>query len=161
MHYGQVGNDYWTAYIGHIVTAFAQRRLSIYGRKTDAGAGRIAISEAWGNYIGGTFNARKYDLVNRNVSVASRANLENQQPNDNVDDDNGWIVYGMLHDMTDTGEPTFTGVTDDVDTYTTPELFRALQSDVVSVRHYQQRVLLQNSNKQAPQLEQLVTSYRW
>lgn len=68
----------------------------------------------------------------------------------------------MLFDMIDNGENIGrTGVIDNVNSYTEPQIFRALQSDVVSVRQYQQRVVTQNNLKQAAELEQLVTSYFW
>lgn len=164
VHYGRVGNPFWTSYIGAIVQASVRGRVSIYGRKFDEEGGRIAVSEAWGNYIGGTFTAGKYDAIDANISAANRQDLENQVPNDNVDDDDGWIVYGMFYDMTDVGEPTGTGgtgVTDNVNTYTTRQLFQALGSDIVSVRGFQQRVIGTNPSPQTAELEQLVTSYRW
>jgi len=39
-----VGNNFWTAYIAHIVQHLG------YREKSDSGSGRIAISEGWGNY---------------------------------------------------------------------------------------------------------------
>ncbi|MFD2786302.1 hypothetical protein [Hymenobacter rubripertinctus] len=167
VHYRQAGNLYWTGYITLIVEAAAKRlldnsRTSIYGRKTDNGAGLIAVSEAWGNYVGNTFAARKYDAINLNIARFNRDRLEFQTPNDDPDDDDRWIVYGMFHDMTDnTTEPPATGVTDNVNSYTTIQLYRAMQPDVMGVRKYQQRVLSQNNNRQASEMEQLVTSYRW
>ncbi|MET4104894.1 hypothetical protein [Hymenobacter sp. UYP22] len=162
MHYNQVGNNFWTSYIGHIISASVNNRPSTYGRKTDNGAGLIAISEAWGTYIGNTFTARNFDLINADIATANRNRLENQRPNNDPDDDDGWIVYGMLHDMTDNGEDfARTGVVDNVNSYTTPQLFQALQPDVKTVREYQQRVAQQNSGRQATQVEQLVTSYLW
>lgn len=65
--------------------------------------------------------------------------------------------------MTDnTVEPTaVTRVTDNVTAYTPAAVFRGLQPDVVTVRGYQTRVNAQNNGVQAPQMEQLVTTYRW
>jgi len=68
----------------------------------------------------------------------------------------------MLHDMTDNGENVgVTNVIDNVNSYNSAKVLRGLQSDVVSVRQYQQRVLAQNNSSQAAELEQLVTSYFW
>lgn len=161
VHYNQVGNNYWTSYVGYIISASINGRRSIYGRKTDNGAGLIAISEAWGNYIGNTFTARKFTGIQQGIADDNIRELEDQRPNNDPDDDDGWIVYGMFHDMTDNVELGPTGVADNVNSYTTPQLFQALQADVKSVREYQQRVVQQNSGRQAPQVEQLVTSYRW
>ena len=85
----------------------------------------------------------------------------NQTPNNNPNDADSWIVYGMFHDMTDTGEPTSTGVTDNVNGYTMAQVFRGLRPEVTEVREYQQLVLSQNSNRQAAEMNQLLTSYRW
>jgi len=128
--------------------------------RTDNGAGRISISEGWGNYIGNTFTARKYDVIDTRISNFNRNRLENQTPDYIVDDD-GWIVYGMLHDMTDNGEPSGTGVTDNVNSYTTAQLFQGLQNDVADVRGYQQRLLQQNGYRQVLATDDLVNSYRW
>lgn len=68
----------------------------------------------------------------------------------------------MYHDMTDnTIEPAFTRVTDDVTAYSSASVFHGLQPGITTVRYYQFRVNNQNNYVQSPQLEQLVTSYRW
>ena len=157
IHYRQVGNDYWTSYINYIIASGG------YGIKTNNDAGRIAISEAWGYYTGYNFTSEKY----RNLSVYYLADyyrraLEDQVPSNDVYDYNRWVVFGMLYDMTDNGENTnYTHVIDNVNSYNMAQVFKGLQPDVVSVRQYQQRILTQNSSKQAPELEQLVTSYFW
>ena len=157
IHYKQVGNNYWTSYIKDIIVAGG------YGIKTNNDAGRIAISEAWGYYTGYNFTSEKY----RNLSVYYLADyyrraLEDQVPSNDVYDYNRWVVFGMLYDMTDNGENTnYTHVIDNVNSYNMAQVFKGLQPDVVSVRQYQQRILTQNSSKQAPELEQLVTSYFW
>ena len=45
--------------------------------------------------------------------------------------------------------------------FTPATVFRGLQSDVTTVRGFQGRVNVQNGNNQAPQLDVLVTDYRW
>lgn len=157
-HYNQVGNDFWTAYIAHIVESFFTNGTT-YGFKSDFGSGRIAISEGWGNYVGQLFQINRFQQagVTQRVNDAL-AQLENQIPSDVGD---GWFVYGMYHDMTDPGEPPFTGVRDNVTTYTPATVFRGLQSDVTTVRGYQARVNAQNASVQAAQLNTLVTDYRW
>ena len=154
-HYQQVGNNFWTLYIGHIIDHLG------YGDKTDSGSGRIAISEGWGEYTQRLFTQNRY----QGTIVDSRARrawdeLEYQVPGDNGSQ---WFVYGMYHDMIDTtAEPTAsTHVTDDVTFYTNTRVFRGLQPDVLTVRDYQARVNAQNNSAQAPQLERLVTDYRW
>jgi len=158
-HYQQVGNNFWTAYIGYIVLHNG------YGEKSTSGSGRIAVSEGWGEYTERLFTDNRY----RGTSYAFRAKyaldeLENQVPSD-IDYDginDGWFVQGMYYDMTDNSvEPTATHVTDNVTAYYPSLIFRGLQSDVLTVRDYQKRVITQNNRLQAPELEQLVTTYRW
>ena len=130
-----------------------------YGEKTNFGAGRIAISEAWGNYTGSIFTNDRYrndDPVQADKEIAR---LEYQMPGDTNPE--LWIVFGMLYDMTDPTEPFFTGVTDNVDAYNTAQVFQGLQPNVTTVRGYETQVLAQNNQLQASQFEQLITSYRW
>ncbi|AMR26944.1 hypothetical protein A0257_07370 [Hymenobacter psoromatis] len=64
--------------------------------------------------------------------------------------------------MTDNSvEPIATHVTDNVTAYYPTLIFRGLQPDVLTVRDYQKRVITQNNRLQAPEMEQLVTTYRW
>ena len=64
--------------------------------------------------------------------------------------------------MTDGGlEPSSTRVTDNVTAFTTASVYRGLQPGVVDVRGYQSAIATQNNGLQAPEMEQLVTSYRW
>ena len=158
-HYNQVGNGFWGAYINHILVY--SNGDDIYGYKSNPGSGRIAISEGWGNYAEGLYTIDKY----QGTSASGLADdallfLDRQIPSDV---DRSWFVYGMYHDMTDnTPEPTFiTGVTDNVTAYSLVTVFRGLQPDVLTVRDYQARVNAQNGNNQAPELNQLVSSYRW
>ena len=153
-HYQQAGNAFWAVYIGRIIEHFG------YGKKSDAGSGLIAISEGWGNYTERLFAQDRY----RNTRFSSYATdalgeLENQIPGDEEEE---WFVQGMYHDMTDnTIEPAFTRVTDDVTAYSSASVFHGLQPGITTVRYYQFRVNNQNNYVQSPQLEQLVTSYRW
>jgi hypothetical protein len=139
------------------------RGLTRVGTKNNV-KGRIAVSEGWGNYIEGISIADKY----RGTSYDFRATdaltyLENQVPSSNNDVYNqGWLVYGMYHDMTDnTAEPTFTSVIDNVTAYNASSVFRGLQPYVVTVRDYQNTINSQNNALQSFEMEQLVTSYRW
>ena len=55
-----------------------------------------------------------------------------------------WIPKGLMEDLIDNGEPTFTLVNDQVSGYTISQIFGALQSDVTSVPQFQARLLQQN-----------------
>lgn len=158
-HYQQVGNNFWSAYIGYIVLHDG------YGEKSTSGSGRIAISEGWGEYTQRLFTQDKY----QGTTVSTRADdalreLQYQVPTDIKHDgvNDGWFVQGMYHYMIDnTVEPATTNVTDNVTAYRPSFVFRGLQPDVLTVRDYQARVNAQNNGLQAPELEQLVTTYRW
>ncbi len=101
MHYSRVGNNYWAAYAGYIVANGG------YGNKTTNGSGRIAVSEAWGFYVGNTMTANNYETTSANLGDFILT-LEFQVPGDTEWWE--WIIYGMFHDMTDNGEPPATGL---------------------------------------------------
>ncbi len=153
-HYQQAGNIFWAVYIGRIIEHFG------YGKKSDAGSGLIAVSEGWGNYTEQLFTQDRYLNTRPRYANIALERLENQIPGDEGED---WFVQGMYHDMTDnTIEPTaITRVTDDVTAYSSASVFHGLQPGITTVRYYQFRVNNQNNYVQSPQLEQLVTSYRW
>lgn len=167
VHYTQVGNNYWTQYISYIVD------LGGYGNKTTDGAERIAVSEAWGFYIGNTFNSNKYNALGATpIAISERDQLENQIPDNNISFavgttptfsfSRGWIPAGMLYDMTDNAENTaFTGVNDNVNAYNIQQIFNGLQSNVTTVQDFRSEVLSRNSSLQVTQLNQLVSDYHY
>jgi hypothetical protein len=70
-------------------------------------------------------------------------------------------VEGLYHDLTDTGEPAWTGVEENVNTYTSQQIFRGLQPNVITVQGFRQELLNRNNNQQATEVNQLVTSNRY
>lgn len=154
-HYNQVGNEFWSVYIAKIISGGFG-----YGEKFDIDAGRIAVSEGWGNYVERLFLINKYQTGASYLATAALTELENQRPSDVG---YGWFVYGMYHDMTDnTVEPTYlTGVRDRVTAFTPATVFRGLQPNVYTVRRYQQQINLNNNFLQSAELGELVTDYRW
>ncbi|MBC6609730.1 hypothetical protein H8B15_02270 [Hymenobacter sp. BT507] len=157
IHYNQVGNTYWTFFIGRILSNTSGN--ATYGFKTDSGAEQIAVSEGWAYYIGESFAIEKYRAISPLVIDEAQRKLEGQRPLNGSSDYENWIIYGLYHDMTDTGEPTGTGVVDNVNTYTAAQIFDALRSDVLSVRQFQNKILPRNGYQQSPEVEQLITSY--
>lgn len=150
-HCAQVGNVYWTKVIRYIV------RNGGYGNTTsDTNWLRIQLSEGWGFYVGGTYNRTKYANI-MSVADRERDQLENQDYSTHSPDD--WIYDGFFHDMTDVGEPSFTGTDDAVDQYTPASIFNALQPDVAESATYVSRVLSQNNNKQFNEMWRLFWSY--
>ena len=88
-HYNQVVNGFWNSYIYYIVIHGG------YGNKSDSDAGRIAISEGWGNYTERLFTIDRYQGTGKHF-FAERAlfELEEQEPTDGLSSYNkGWLVY--------------------------------------------------------------------
>lgn len=163
LHYDKVGNNYWASYIAYIVLNGG------YGTKTTSGSGRVAVGESWGNFIGGTFNRTKYSTTPL-IFNRERDFLENQRRNDAIsiglvsgttNQYQGWIPWGMLHDLTDVGEPTTTLINDQVSGYTIGGIFRGFHSGSDNVVSLKNAILVNNANSQATQVNTLVSSYGW
>jgi hypothetical protein len=165
VHYGQVGNNYWTNVIAYEVGHGG------YGARTSDDAQRIAVTEGWGFYVGNTFNSDRYfGMGSALIGQQERQQLENQTPDNSVATafgfdavtgdgiSRGWIPFGMYHDMTDNGE-TIGAVNDNVNAYTMSQVFSGLQPHVVNVQGLRVEVLSRNNNLQSAELNQLVTSY--
>ena len=150
-HYWNVGNNYWASLIGYIVANGG------YGEKTTSGSGSVAVAESWGNFVGGTFNSTKYSS-DFTIFARERDFLENQRRNDSfsirvVPGFNnffeGWIPWGMLHDLTDVGEPTNTLINDQVSGYTMSGIFRGFHSGSDNVTNLKNAILVNNANSQS------------
>jgi hypothetical protein len=160
-HYSRVGNSYWYSYIWYIVTNGG------YGTKTTPGVGRVAVGEAWAYYVGPTFNRTKYS-GNAALAAVEYNFLEFQKRNDNVavqpfngTVSEGWIPWGMLHDMTDTGEPAVTLISDGVNGYSMYNVFRGFNSGVETVPALRDAMLYYNGYSQQPSVNLLTASYGW
>lgn len=163
LHYNKVGNNYWASYIAYVVANGG------YGNKNSSGSGRVAVGESWGNFIGGTFNRSKY-INTPSIRDRERDFLENQKRNDNTSIGlvsgytnlyEGWIPWGMLHDLTDTGEPASTLISDQVSGYTIGGIFRGFHSGSDNPIALRNAILVHNGNSQATQVNNLVSSYGW
>jgi hypothetical protein len=161
IHYGKVGNAYWAAEIAYTVAKGG------YGNKNDNGAGRAAVVEAWGFYLGPTFNRTKY-ISNTAIATAELNFLERQQRDDavahrsfNGTTSGGWIPWGFLHDCTDIGEPVVTAINDQVSGYTMSMLFRGYTSTSTTIPSLRDNILFTNNQNQSTQVANLTTSYGW
>lgn len=163
VHYGQVGNAYWTDEIIYTVANNG------YGQRNTPGFGRVAVVESWGNFIGFTF-ARNYYLPVTNSSGRALQdeylrNLENQVRDDTEPLDvttsgtRGWIPQGFLHDCIDTGEPAITGINDQVNGYNVAGLFRGFTPSATNMTILRQNILSANGNTQAIQVGTLLNGY--
>jgi hypothetical protein len=170
IHYKQVGNDYW---VDEILYTLKPNKGGPYGTKTTSGAGRAAVVESWGFYVGPTFNKAKYNTYGPSVPLAvaikdrEGRTLENQRRDDSIPyttngtDSRGWIPAGFLHDCTDIGEPAITGINDLASGYTMSMLFKGFTSSATTVQNLRGNILSTNGNAQATQVNNLVTSYGW
>jgi hypothetical protein len=52
-------------------------------------------------------------------------------------------------------------VVDNVNTYSSQQIFRGLQPNVTTVQGFRQELLNRNNNQQATEVNQLTTSYRY
>ncbi len=167
-----IASDYWFQHTKYL------RDHEGFGAKTDAGAQRTALIEAWGYFAGNTGNAFKYNngifigipTANRIVEDEIRQ-LENAKRDDSRSITTffdgpgattyykGWIPCGLLHDFTDAGEDAFTGINDNVNGYSINGVFKGLRFTNNSVHEYRQQLLFQNGNLQANEVNNLVGQY--
>jgi hypothetical protein len=167
LHYAKVGNNYWAEEIAYTIANGG------YGSKNTNGSGRPAVVEAWGFYVGSTFNRTKYNAYGPTVPLAvairdrEGRTLENQRRDDTIPyafdgtNSRGWIPAGLLHDCTDVGEPTSTGITDLASTYTMSMLFKGFTESATNVQALRANILSSNNNAQASSINTLVNSYGW
>jgi hypothetical protein len=166
------GSQYWWNNVKYVIANGG------YGERTDNGAQRTAVIEAWGFFAGNTGNAFKYGngVFAGNIN-AIRIRLDEIRQLENAIVDNsksistffngpgstsyyrGWIPCGMLHDFTDNGENPFTGITDNVNSYNINGVFRGLRFTNNTVQEYRQQLLNQNGNLQVNEVNNLVGQY--
>ena len=169
---GSAGSQYWWDNIKYVINNGG------YGNKGNNGAQRAAVIEAWGFYAGNTSLVSKYSSgifqsppAAAAIRLSETRQLENQRNNNavaislagtgNFERYEGWIPCGFLHDCIDVGEtnPAASLITDNVNGYTILGVFRPLRFTNTTVQQYRQNLLLQNSNLQATQVNNLVTQY--
>lgn len=154
-HYNKVGNNYWLNYITYILTNGG------YGNSTTSGSGRIAISESWAEFCGARFAHLRYGS-NNSLSQPSPGNwfnkIENFIPYTGTSNWQ-WIPDGVMHDLTDSGEPGFTGVLDNVNGYSILQCFGSMDADIITVRGYRDRFKLEYGSTQQPGIDELFKTY--
>lgn len=62
---------------------------------------------------------------------------------------NYWIPRGLYYDLTDTGEPSSTGVVDNVNGYTPAMIFQSLNTNVLTVGQFRTDLLIRQNNLQS------------
>jgi hypothetical protein len=170
IHYNKVGRNYWIPLIATYINNFVSNGTA-YGNKTYSNAGLVAVTESWGFFIGSTFTRNRYTTL-RSTTIANdeRNFLEFQRRDDGnpvvpfsstLGYSRGWIPWGMLHDMTDVGEPAITLINDQVSGYTINGIYKGFGSSITTVQGLKSSILSNNANSQATQVNTLVTSYGW
>lgn len=139
--------------------------IATYGNKDNL----TAVVESWGYFIGHTFTERKYRPLDINIAIEQVNRLERQRRDDSVPRRfnttlniwEGWIPWGMNHDLIDVGEPAITGINDLVSNYTINGIFKGYTSSTTTIPGLRASILSNNGNNQATQVNTLVTSYGW
>jgi len=155
-HYRKVGSSYWTPYISYIV------QNKGYGEPKATGSGRIAISEAWAYFCGERFAHLRYGN-NNSLTKPNPGNwlnsIENFTPFAGTSSWN-WIPNGVMHDLTDSGEPSsLTNVTDIVNGYSISQCFGSMDSDITSVTSYKNRFISEYGIAQQTNINTLFKDY--
>ena len=148
-----------------------------YGDGTHTGAPKCAVIEMWGYHIGATIADAAYGMnsspayiqagngqarwrINNEIPGRSSywAVLEDYDPNW-TPDPTRWMPIGVLHDLMDDRMDNIQIAIDNVSGFTNQQFFNVLQSDVKSIPEYRNRLLQQNNNNQATEINNLFTSY--
>lgn len=166
VHYNKVGGNYW---VDVILRFIANANVNNgYGTKTSTGSGLVAVIESWAYFAGATFNAAKYQTSDPFTRDYYLRFLENQKRDDTRPKyydggtySYGWIPWGMVHDLTDVGEPGGTGINDGVSGYTINGIFKGYHANSTTVQGLKNAILSHNNNHQSTQVNNLVTSYGW
>jgi hypothetical protein len=164
VHYKKVGKSYWVDVIEHYFSNFINTGTA-YGNKNNL----TAVVESWGYFIGPTFTRTKYGALNATIIANDQRDFLEYQKNDNSvpwapfngSFSRGWIPWGMHHDLIDTGEPSVTLITDQVNGYTINGIFKGFHSGSTTVQNLKSAILANNANSQAAQVNTLVTGYGW
>jgi len=182
-HYAKVGNTQYGNFIqssiNEIIANFGTE-FSPYGQGNTGNSPIIALYESWAYYMGHWLTNRKYGTLSGQFNeqgigyvnnfpvngINSNLNLlENFSPN-RQNDPFRWIPQGLLYDLIDnrndfaiTGNPLFPG--DLVSNYTNQEFFNALDSDINSLPAFRIRLLNENNNNQAADVNALFAFYNF
>ena len=135
----------------------------------------IALGESWADHMGHFMADSKYQLnsaptimqrtlYNNNAifNGSSHINaLEDYDPSRTFDPD-AWIPVGLYYDLIDARNDENFGrvnLNDQVSGYTNQQFFNALDEDIRSLPAFRIRLLNENSNNQAAELNTIFTFY--
>lgn len=180
MYYNEgkhASSEYWA---DNIFYTISNGSANPYGTKTlTNNQQRTALIEAWAYYTGNTFNSNKYNEVGNNVIRDNEIRqIERQIPVNNIavtvttrqnlNFTQGWIPYGLMHDVTDAFDATDNitnpnnatdfGV-DNVNTYSMQRVLQSLTNNTVTLNSFKLNLLNTNSQSQATDVNNLVRRY--
>ncbi|MCX7638103.1 MAG: hypothetical protein N2044_09700 [Cyclobacteriaceae bacterium] len=164
VHYNKVGRNYWIDVIMQYISNYLNTGTA-YDNKNNL----TAVVESWGYFVGHTFTERKYRNPAPLVADENLRSLERQRRDDTtprrynftMDVWEGWIPWGIPHDLIDTGEPAVTGIPDLVSGYSIQGIFKGYTNTVTSIPGLRSSILSNNNNSQQLQVNNLVTAYGW
>ncbi len=146
-----------------------------YGTATGFYAGYIGLAESWAGYIGHTFTNSKYGnnspqfneqgngytLDNPVFGLSSNLNLLEDFSPLRTNDPFRWIPQGLFYDLFDIRNETGNPIIDNVSNYTNQQLFDAIDSDIITMQEYRQRLIQENNNNQSAQVTNLFAQYNY
>ena len=92
------------------------------------------------------------------ITYSSHKNFLEQYNPKRFSDVQYWLPKGLMNDLMDNAGETFP-VTDNVSGYTNAQFYRALMPDVKGMNSYREKLLEQNSNNQANNVNLLFQEY--
>ncbi len=183
-HYNKVGNYWYSQFVdaefSELVLGGLLPGEKPYGTASGFNAGYIGLGESWAYYMGHVFTNRKYGVMSPQFNeqgigyinnspvqgLASNLNLLEDFSPLRTNDPFRWIPQGLFYDLVDdrndfaaTANPLHPG--DLVTGYTNQQLFNAIDDDVTTIPVYRQRLLLENNNNQAANVNALFGFYNY
>ena len=183
-HYNKVGSSWYSTFVGLELSEIILDPLlpgeKPYGDGTRPGSGYVGLGESWAYYMGHVLTNRKYGAISPQFNeqgiwysnglpeptLNSNLNLlEDFSPN-RTNDPFRWIPQGLFYDLfDDRNDRALTGnillPVDNVLNYTNQQFFNAIDGDIITIPAYRQRLLDENGNNQAANVNALFGFYNY
>lgn len=172
-HFKKVGSGYWDNIINDEISH------KNYGNGTSKNAGMVAITEAWAYHFSWYLGYKKYSGNAYSVSSSVEKFVPLKIPSDSALFTNeyyrpsgafdhveytGWIPAGLLYDLIDKNIDkisTQDGVNfyDNANGFTNKNIYNALDKDIRSPIQFKNRLLLETSNRDKADVNNLFKAY--
>jgi|CXWL01.1.fsa_nt_gi hypothetical protein len=184
-HFAKVGELWWRDFVE--AESFTLAENGFMGPNAPYGQGNdgtisdiISVGESWAEHVAQVFCDTRYSAV-----VSAKRKQDNWYSNDDpvtglsshlnaIEDFSPfrtnvvfwWIPEGIYYDLTDNRNdalaiPLRVFIDDQVNIYTNEQLFQSLDPDVKSMPQYRARLLQENNNAQAAQVNLLFNRYNY